>query len=98
MTAYVICEVAVKDHSRYEAELVPVFIATHKEHGGKMLARTDTPATFAGMPPGGRVVLLEFPDTDAARRWWHSTAMKEAQDKRDVLRINSIVAVEGIVT
>jgi uncharacterized protein (DUF1330 family) len=98
MTAYVITEVRIKDHDQYAREVVPIFSATHKEYGGRMLVRTDEPATFAGMPPGGRMVLLEFPDTDTARRWWNSAAVKEAVDRRDVLRINSVVVLEGIVT
>lgn len=98
MTAYVIIEVKIKDHDQYAREVVPVFNATHKEYRGRLLVRTDEPATFAGMPPGGRMVLLEFPDTDTARRWWNSAAVKEAIDRRDVLRINSVVGLEGIVT
>jgi uncharacterized protein (DUF1330 family) len=98
MTAYVIVEVRIKDHDQYAREVVPVFSASHKEYGGRLLVRTDEPATFAGMPPGGRMVLLEFPDTDTARRWWNSAAVKEAIDRRDVLRINSVVVLEGIVT
>jgi uncharacterized protein (DUF1330 family) len=44
------------------------------------------------------MVLVEFPDTDTARRWWNSAAVREAIDRRDVLRINSVVVLEGIVT
>ena len=98
MAAYVVVEVRIKDRDQYTREMVPIFNATHKEYGGRMLVRTDEPATFAGMPPGGRMVLLEFPDTDTARRWWNSAAVKAAVDRRDVLRINSIVALEGVVT
>jgi uncharacterized protein (DUF1330 family) len=97
MTAYVIAEVRVKDHDAY-VKLAPVFAASHKEHGGRILARSDDPDTLAGMPPGGRVVLIEFPDLGVARRWWSSTPMKEAREQRDVYRINSMFAVEGIVT
>ena len=98
MAAYVIAEIRIKDHEQYVRELVPIFKATHKEYGGRLLARTDEPATFAGMPPGGRVIALEFPDIDTARRWWNSDAVRKAQDRRDVYRINSMFAVEGIVT
>ena len=62
-----------------------------------MLVRTDEPATFAGMPPGGRVAVLESP-TGHRPAMWNSAAVKAAIDRRDVLRINSLVAVEGIVT
>jgi len=98
MAAYVIAEIRIKDHEQYVRKLVPIFDATHKEYDGRMLARADEPATFAGMPPGGRVIVLEFPDIDTARRWWNSDAVRKAQDRRDVYRINSMFAVEGIVT
>ena len=49
------------------------------------------------MPPGGRVVLIEFPDTDAARRWWKGHTMKQAHDT-GVVRIHSIFVIEGIET
>jgi uncharacterized protein (DUF1330 family) len=97
MTAYVIGEVRVKDHDAY-LELVPIFDKSHKEYGGRLVARSDEPDTFAGMPAGGRIIVIEFPDLGTARRWWNSTLMKEARDRRDVYRINSIFAVEGIVT
>jgi len=97
MTAYVIAEVRVKDHDAY-VELAPVFAASHKEYGGGIVARSDDPDTFAGMPPGGRIVVIQFPDIGVARRWWNSAEMREARERRDVYRINSMFAVEGIVT
>jgi uncharacterized protein (DUF1330 family) len=98
MTAYLIAEVAIKDRERYVNEFVPIVAQAHQDMGAKLLARTDDAATLSGMPPGGRMVLVQFPDTDTARRWWTSVAMKKAQDMRDVLRINSLVVVEGITT
>jgi uncharacterized protein (DUF1330 family) len=98
MPAYVIVEVRMKDHDQYLKEVVPVMDGARAEFHGRLLARTNEPATFAGMPPGGRMVLLEFSDTDTARRWWNSANVRAAMDKRDVVRINSVVALEGIVT
>ena len=40
--------------------------------------------------------MVEFPDTD--RKGWTSVAMKKAQDMRDLLRINSVAAIEDIAT
>jgi uncharacterized protein (DUF1330 family) len=68
MTAYVVAEVAIKDHARYVAEFGSIVSEAHREYRAEPLARTAKPATLHGMPPGGRMVLLEFPDTDAARR------------------------------
>jgi uncharacterized protein (DUF1330 family) len=98
MTAYVVGEVVVKDHERYTKEYLPIIAEAHREFGGKLIARTDDPVTLHGMPPGGRMVLLEFPDTDAARRWWKGVTMKQAHNMPEVLRVNSIVALEGIAT
>jgi uncharacterized protein (DUF1330 family) len=98
VAAYVIAEIRIKDRDPYVKELVPIFDASHKEYGGRMLARADDPDTFAGMPPGGRIIVLEFPDLGVARRWWNSTEMREARERRDVYRINSMFTVEGIVT
>jgi uncharacterized protein (DUF1330 family) len=97
MTAYVVGEVAIKDHARYEKEYLPIIRKAHEEFGGRLMARTDQPATLQGMPPGGRVVLIEFPDTDAARRWWKGHTMKQAHDT-GVVRIHSIFIIEGIET
>jgi Domain of unknown function (DUF1330) len=52
MTAYVVCEVKIKDHDQYAREIVPIFTATHKEYGGRMLVRTDEPATFCLLAAG----------------------------------------------
>jgi len=40
---------------------------------------------------------MEFPDTDAARRWWKGHTMKQAHDT-GVVRIHSIFVIEGIET
>ena len=48
MNAYVIMEVKIKDQDVYKRECRPVFDATHKEYGGRRLARTDEPAPLPG--------------------------------------------------
>ena len=38
----------------------------------KVLAFTETADTIEGVPPGSRVVVLEFPDKQAAQDWYNS--------------------------
>jgi uncharacterized protein (DUF1330 family) len=58
----VIAEVVVIDKERYAAEFVLIVSNAHQDMGGRLLARTDDPATFAGVPSGGRMVLVEVPN------------------------------------
>ena len=40
----------------------------------EVLAFTETAEPIEGQPPGGRVVVLKFPDKAAAMDWYHSPA------------------------
>ena len=43
-----------------------------------------------------RLVVLEFPDADAARRWYHSPEYQEAKAIREGAAIGSFILVEGV--
>jgi uncharacterized protein (DUF1330 family) len=40
----------------------------------KVLVSTNDSTTVEGTPAGARMVILEFPDNDAFRRWYYSDA------------------------
>ena len=71
MPAYVIGEVEITDPQAYQeyAQRVPETIA---KHGGRSLARGGAVETKEGDWNPERVVVLEFPTMDQARRWYHS--------------------------
>ena len=71
MSAYLIVRAEVTDPDRYAvyARHTPRLIA---DHGGKFIARGGSVETIEGDTEQGRVVVVEFPDADTARRFYHS--------------------------
>jgi len=81
MTAYVLVEVEVYDavsFAEYRKSGVPTIAA----HGGRVLARSDDPVTLEGDWTPKRIVVLEFDDLDAARRWHASPEYQAARQLR----------------
>jgi uncharacterized protein (DUF1330 family) len=72
MPAYVVNEITIIDVERYReyAERMP---ETLTPFGGVFLAR-GRPEAMAGEIPSGRIVILQFPDTEHAWRWRNSEA------------------------
>lgn len=71
MSAYIIVNLEVTDQAgfaRYVAH-APATVATY---GGVYLARNGSSELLEGDLALGRVVLLRFPSTDAAREWYGS--------------------------
>jgi uncharacterized protein (DUF1330 family) len=83
MTAYVLSEVEILDPQsvgRYKQE-APASIA---QYGGTYLARDATPTTFEGaFDPSERIVLISFPNEEAARAWYNSPEYQAAIETAD---------------
>ena len=79
--AYLVAEIDVKDQDGYTKDYLPKAQANIKESGGKYLGGGFNKAiSFAGAPPPGRVVLLQFPDMDALKAFY----AKEGRLQADV--------------
>lgn len=81
MAAYVVARVKVTDPEKFKGyqALTPGAIAAH---GGKFIARGGDVTTLEGEPETNRVVLIEFADMAAAKRFWDSPEYDEARQKR----------------
>ena len=78
MSAYVISEVTIRDQEAV-ARYKPVAKRSVLAFGGQYLARDVAPETLEGaFAPDERIVILSFPDTQAARAWYASDAYAEA--------------------
>ena len=77
MPAYVIGNIRVTDPATY-GDYVPPALATITQYGGMVLAVADTAELLDGGPMPERAVVLEFPDTAAARRWYRSPEYQAA--------------------
>jgi uncharacterized protein (DUF1330 family) len=95
MPAYVIVETDVHDEDRYERYKAasPGAIAAG---GGRFLARGGELAVLEGDWQPKRLVLLEFEDLEAAKRWYDSHDYREARGLREGAATLRMVAVEGI--
>ncbi len=94
MSVYVIADGRAPDPSKLDeyrrrnAELVPA-------HGGRFLARGGESEVLEGAWEPGRLVIMEFPDRDAARRWYDSAEYAEIRAQRQANSETDIVLVEG---
>ena len=95
MAAYVIVETDITDPEQYEQYKAasPAAIAAG---GGRFIVRGGEVAVLEGdwQPP--RLVLLEFDDLEAARRWYASEAYQKAKKLRDGAASFCAIAVQGV--
>jgi uncharacterized protein (DUF1330 family) len=94
MPAYVIADIDVHDTQAYReyAALVP---GTLEPFGGRFLVRGGDHEPLEGDWRPGRLVVLEFPSADHARRWYASDAYADALAIRHRASAGSLVLVEG---
>ncbi|HYB57011.1 MAG TPA: DUF1330 domain-containing protein [Alphaproteobacteria bacterium] len=95
MAAYVIADIGeIRDqdaYARYRAQVM----ATIEKHGGRFLVRGGAHETLEGKWRPGRVVIIEFPDMAAAKRWHGSKEYAPLLKLRQSASEGSLVAVEG---
>jgi uncharacterized protein (DUF1330 family) len=95
MPAYVIVETAIGDPERYEAYKAAAATAVAAA-GGTYLARGGELAVLEGDWRPSRLVILEFEDLAAAKRWYGSERYQDAKRLRDGAARISMVAVQGV--
>jgi uncharacterized protein (DUF1330 family) len=95
MAAYVIVETDITDPEQYEhyKAASPAAIAAG---GGRFLVRGGELATLEGDWHPPRLVLLEFEDLQAAKRWYDSDAYQQARKLRAGAAGFRAVAVQGV--
>jgi uncharacterized protein (DUF1330 family) len=95
MPAYVIVETDVTDPEQYEQYKAasPAAIAAG---GGRFLVRGGELAVLEGDWEPPRLVMLEFEDLAAVRRWYDSEAYQEARKLREGAARFRAVAVQGV--
>jgi uncharacterized protein (DUF1330 family) len=77
MPAYVIAEVDVTNPAGYESYR-PLAGASIAQYGGKFLVRGGTAELLEGSPDPARIVVIEFADAAAAKRWYDSPEYQAA--------------------
>ena len=95
MPAYVIAEIRVTDFEVYKQyiELVPALI---RKHGGEYVVRGGAPETLEGEWTPQRVVVLKFPNRNAARAFFDDHEYGPVRDIRRASSASEIVLVDGV--
>jgi uncharacterized protein (DUF1330 family) len=95
MPAYVIVETDITDPEGYEQYKAasPAAIAAG---GGRFLVRGGELVVLEGDWQPSRLVLLEFEDLAAAKRWYASEVYQEAKKLREGAARLRLVAVQGV--
>ena len=95
MPAYLIVETDITDPERYEQYKAasPGAIAAA---GGRFIARGGELAVLEGDWHPKRLVLVEFPDLETAKRFYESEEYRAAMKLREGAANLNMVAVEGV--
>jgi uncharacterized protein (DUF1330 family) len=96
MPAYVIASVteardpdALAEYRRRNTDVVAA-------HGGRFIVRGGAHEVLEGDWHTVRLVVMEFPDADAARGWYHSDDYAPLRELRRGASDTDIVLVEGV--
>ncbi|MGE5264142.1 MAG: DUF1330 domain-containing protein [Acidobacteriota bacterium] len=95
MTAYVVVDIDVHDAVRYDDYklLAPPSIAAY---GGKYLARAGKTEVLEGTWVPKRLVILEFPNAEQAKKWLNSPEYSAARQLRHATATSNMVVIEGL--
>jgi uncharacterized protein (DUF1330 family) len=94
MPAYIIAEIEVTNPGGYESYR-PLAGASVAQYGGKFLVRGGNSELIEGGPEPNRLVVIEFADTTAAKRWYDSPEYQEALKIRLANSTGRMLLVEG---
>lgn len=94
MPAYLIADVTVNDPTAMEdyRKQVPATVA---KYGGRYLVRGGAHEVREGEWKPDRLVLIEFPTLEAARRWYDSEEYRGPKALRKKAGRTNLVIVEG---
>jgi uncharacterized protein (DUF1330 family) len=95
MPAYVFVGMDINDAEQYERYRAAAPESVH-EGGGRYIVRGGELAALEGDWNPQRVVVLEFPDLEAAKRWYSSPEYQEVKRLREGAATLRMIAVQGL--
>jgi uncharacterized protein (DUF1330 family) len=94
MPTYVDGDIHITDPAAYQAH-VPRALATIARFGGRVIAGGGKVDLLEGDPMPERIFIIEFPNADAARRWYQSDDYQEALKVRLSTSHGRVFLIEG---
>ena len=95
MSAYIIVDVDVKDVQAFEPYKQPT-AASVAQYGGKFIVRTSEYEVLEGKWHPKRVVVLEFPNLQTAKRWYESPEYRKVLPIRLQHAVSHMILVDGV--
>ncbi len=94
MAAFVIVDVAIHNYKEYEEykKLTPATIAAFN---GKFVVRGGLTVSLEGDWKPERIVVVQFPTVDQAKKWWNSDLYSAAKVIRQKAANTKMIIVEG---
>jgi uncharacterized protein (DUF1330 family) len=94
MPTYIVGDIHITDAAAYQAH-VPRALATIARFGGRVIAGGGRVDLLEGDPIPERIFIVEFPNADAARRWYQSDDYQEALKVRLSASHGRVFLIEG---
>ena len=94
MPTYIVGDLHITDPAAYDGH-VPRALATIARFGGCVIAGGGKIDLLEGDPIPERIFIIEFPNADAARRWYQSDDYKEALKVRLSASNGRVFLIEG---
>jgi uncharacterized protein (DUF1330 family) len=95
MAAYIIVDVDVKDAQAFEPYKQPT-AASVAQYGGRFIVRTSEYEVLEGKWFPKRVVVLEFPNLQTAKRWYESPEYRKVLPIRLQHAVSHMILVDGV--
>jgi uncharacterized protein (DUF1330 family) len=95
MSAYAIVEVSVHNPTEYEG-YKKLSGQSLERFGGRFIVRGGATESLEGDWNPQRIVVIQFPDMDSARAWWHSGEYAEAKKIRNANADSRLIIVDGV--
>ena len=96
MPAYIIIEIEIKDQKMFD-EYKKLATDTIALYGGKYLVRGGETEILEGDWIPNRIVILEFPSMDQAKKWYSSEEYAPAMNLRKMSADSDMILAEGYV-
>jgi uncharacterized protein (DUF1330 family) len=95
MAAYLISDITVRDRAAFEVYRTRAADAIHT-YGGRYLARLGEVQVLEGSWNPNMIVIVEFPNFERARVWYHSPEYALALEMHDKALSRNLILVDGV--
>jgi uncharacterized protein (DUF1330 family) len=95
MAAYIIVDVNVKDAKAFEPYKQPTS-ASVAQYGGRFIVRSSEYEVLEGDWRPTRLVIIEFPSLEAAKRWYESPEYRKVLPIRLQHAVSKMLLVNGV--